>query len=207
MSKRSIPIVSAIALGASAAGLAQTTIDRAFTATGTRCEDVTWSRETLAQYPRIANACQSVRQQNGKYYVKFTGEVRKVGDRGRTLTLDFKDGDQVTLSPPENMSIYLDGRATPVRDLRRGDVLNFYVPQDQLAAEFPEGERFAVSVPIPFARPEPERVALVPGATMSATAPELPKTASELPALGLCGLLLTALGAALTTLRRLHRAA
>jgi hypothetical protein len=206
MSKRSIPIVSAIALGASAAGLAQTPIDRAFTATGTRCEDVTWSRGTLAQYPRIANACQSVTQQNGKYYVKFSGEVRKVGNRGRTLTIDFKDGDQVTLSPPENMSIHFDGRATAVRDLRRGDVLNFYVPQDQLVAEFPEGEALAVAVPIPFAQPGPSRVALVPGARMSSTAPELPKTASELPALGLFGFLLTALGAALTTLRRLHRA-
>ena len=206
MSKRSILILSAVALAASAASLAQSPTDRAFTATGTRCEDVTWSRESLAQYPRIANACQSVTQQNGKSYVKFSGEVRKVGDRGRTLTVAFKDGDQVTLSPPENLSIYIDGKATPVRDLRRGDVLNFYVPQDQLAAEFPEGERFAVAVPVPFAPAESARVALVPGARMSSTAPELPKTASQLPALGLCGLLLTALGAALTTLRRLHRA-
>jgi len=204
MSKPSIPILSAIALGASAAGLAQSAMDRAFTATGTRCEDVTWSRETLAQYPRIADACQSVTQQNGKYYVKFSGEVRKVGDRGRTLTIDFKEGDQITLTPPENLSVYFDGKATPVRDLRRGDVLNFYVPQDQLAAQFPEGEAFAVAVPVPFARSAPERVALVPGATMSATPSELPKTASMLPALGLSGLLLAALGAAMTTLRRLH---
>jgi len=205
MSKRSIPIVSAIVLGASAAGVAQTPVDRAFTATGTRCEDVTWSQETLARYPKIANACQSVTEKDGKYYVKFSGEVREVRDRGRRLTIDFKDGDRVTLNPSENMTINLDGRKTPVRELRRGDVLNFYVPQDQLAAQFPEGEAFAVSVPIPFAKPVTTRVALVPGATMRATAPELPKTASEIPLLGLCGLLLTALGAALTTLRRLHR--
>jgi len=205
MSKRSIPILAAIVLGASAAGLAQTPVDRAFTATGTHCEDVTWSKETLAKYPRIASACQSVTEQDGKYFVKFSGEVRNVGYRGRTLTIDFKDGDQVTLSPSENMTINLDGKKTPVRELRRGDVLNFYVPQDQLAAQFPEGEAFAVAVPIPFAKPESTRVALVPGATMSATSPQLPKTASELPALGLCGLLLMAFGAALTTLRRVRR--
>lgn len=204
MSKYSISICSAVALAASAAALAQTT-NPAFTATGTKCADVTWSQETLAKYPKIGDACQSVMQRDGKYFVVFSGEVRTVADRGRKLTVDFKDGERVTLNPPESMSVQIDGRATRVRDLRRGDVLNFYVPQERFVAEFPEGT--AVSVPIRITPAASERVALVPGATMRSTAPALPKTASELPALGLAGLLFAAFGATLTTVRRLRRPA
>jgi hypothetical protein len=206
MSKRSSPILFALALGASAAGVAQTPTDMAFTATGTNCADVTWSKATLAQYPHIAEACQGVVERDGKYYVKFSGDVRNVADRGRSLTVDFKNGERVTLNPPENMSIDVNGKKVAVRDLRSGDTLNFYVPQSRLAVQFPEGDPLRVSVPIRVARAEPERAALVPGAKMSSSAPQLPKTASELPAIGLCGLLLTALGATLTGLRRLSRA-
>lgn len=68
MSKYSIAICSAVALAAAAAASAQAT-SPAFTASGTRCEDVTWSQETLAKYPKIGAACQSVMQRDGKYFV------------------------------------------------------------------------------------------------------------------------------------------
>lgn len=200
MLKSSITIWSAALLAASAAVAAQTN-NPAFTASGTKCEDVKWSQETLAKYPKIGDACQSVLQRDGKYFVVFSGEVRTVADRGRKLTIDFKDGERATLNPPEGMSVEINGRPTRVRDLRRGDVLNFYVPQERFAAQFPEGT--AVSVPIRITPAASERVALVPGAVMHGTAPALPKTASELPALGLAGLLFAAFGATLTALRRL----
>lgn len=205
MLKHSSPIIFALALGASAAGVAQTAADTAFTATGTSCSDVSWSKAVLAQYPRIAEACQGVVQRDGKYYVKFSGDVREVADRGRSLTVDFKNGERVTLSPPDEMSVDVNGKEIAVGDLRRGDRLNFYVPQSRLAVQFPEGDPLRVSVPIRVARAEPERAGLVPGATMSSSERELPKTASVVPAIGLCGLLLTALGATLTGSRRLLR--
>jgi len=205
MSKRSISILFALALGASAAGIAQTAADMTFTATGTDCADVTWSKATLAQYPHIAKACQGVVQRDGKYFVKFSGNVRKVADHGRTLTVSFKNGERVTLNPPENMSVDVNGKELAVGDLRSGDTLNFYVPQSRLAVQFPEGDPLRVSVPIRVTSARPEPGTLVPGATMPSGAPKLPKTASELPAIGLCGLLLTALGATLTGLRRLPR--
>lgn len=206
MLKRFIPIFSVVALLASAASLAQTSVDRAFTATGTNCADVDWSRQALEQYPKIASACQSVVERDGKYHVKFSGEVRRVADRGRSLTVDFQGGDQVTLSPPEDMTVYMDGKNTPVRNLRPGDVLNFYVPQDRLVVQFAESDPMKVSAPITIAPAGPERVALVPGATMGEASGELPRTASSLPLLGLAGLLLMALGATLTARRRVRPA-
>lgn len=199
MSKHSVWFATLAALGTSVAILAQPSTDSAFKATGTRCEDVTWSKETLEKYPRITDACQSVTQREGKYYVVFSGTVRTVSNSGRSLTLDFKDGDRVTLNPPPEMRFNVDGKATSARNLRRGDLLNFYVPQDRLVAQIPEGER--VSAPIPITQWQPQRLAQVPSAKFSRSAPVLPKTASNLPAVAVGGLLLLALGAGMSARR------
>src|SRR5690606_31107912 len=128
--------ICTLTLAAASVGHAQERPGAAFTTTGTRCSDVQWSPEALAQYPRIATACREVMQRDGKYYVRFEGEVQRVADRGQQLTIDFRDGDRLTVTPPENLSVTIDGRPTAARDLRPGDELTFYVPQDQLAVSF-----------------------------------------------------------------------
>jgi len=194
-------LLGMIALASSGALFAQTSVDRAFTATGTSCDQVTWSEQALDQYPHIASACREVMERDGKYFVRFEGEVERVRDRGRAITVNFREGDRVTLSPPENLSIYMDGRRTSAANLRPGDQLNFYIPQDQLVATFFEGEpetATAQEVPITaepeetFARAEPESQSRLPG------------TASSLPMLGFAGLILLVLGAGLS-IRRLTR--
>ena len=173
--------------------IAESDVDRAFTATGASCDQITWSREALAKYPQLASACQDVMERDGKYYVKFSGTVRRVADRGRSVTVNFKDGGELALTPPENMSLYINGRPKAASRLQRGDELTFYVPQDKLAAPPPE----PTLTIIPITR---IRVAQAPAREPAAA--ELPKTASALPSLGLCGVLLMSLGAVLTTRRR-----
>jgi hypothetical protein len=164
---------------ASAAVFAQNRVDAAFSAAGTSCDDITWSRESLASYPNIASACQEVMQRDGKYYVKFEGEVRRVANRGEQVTIDFVGGDTITLSPPENMSLTIDGRARQARDLRPGDELTFYVPQNQLEADFFADEPATTATP-------PQVVPITPPAELLAqgdesSEPTLPATASVLP--------------------------
>ncbi|HEX6261098.1 MAG TPA: hypothetical protein VFZ51_10625, partial [Woeseiaceae bacterium] len=103
ISKSSL-LLGAVALASSAAVSAQASIDRPFTATGGSCDQVTWSEEALEMYPQIASACQEVMERDGKYFVRFEGEVERVRDRGRKITVDFRQGDRLTLSPPENLS-------------------------------------------------------------------------------------------------------
>jgi hypothetical protein len=203
MSMKTYPIMAgALALAASAAW-GQSVSNSAFTAAGSSCDQVTWSDDALAKYPHIASACQEVVNRDGKYFVKFQGEVRRVAKGGREITVEFKGGDSLRLAPSKGMSVDVGGKETPVEDLRPGSVLNFFVPQDQLAAQFPQGTR--VSVPIPMSAPEPQHVALLPHATMAASPPKMPKTAGELPGLGLLGSMLVALGAVLTIHRRTGR--
>lgn len=203
-------LLLSITLAASAAALSQSKVDRAFTATGASCDQVTWSQSALAQYPRIAEACQEVLQRDGKYYVKFQGEVRRVADRGRQVTIDFEGGDRLTLTPPENLRIYINGRATPVSQLRPGDQLNFYVPQDQLAASFFAGEdvQTAQAQEVPIEPAPPERMAAADPQTETTSPPEdteLPRTAGTLPWLGVGGGALLALGLGLSIRRRTAR--
>lgn len=200
MMMRTKILMGTIALATSSAVLAQSR-GSAFTATGTSCDDVTWSQEALESYPRIASACQEVMQRDGRYFVRFEGEVRRVADRGRQVTIDFRDGDRLTLTPPENLSLSINDRLITPQQLRPGDELSFYVPQNQLAAVFFAGQpETAPAQEVPIT-PEPaeERVAA------AAQAPSaLPSTASMLPILGAAGLILVSLGGALT-LRRVRR--
>ncbi len=80
-------LVGAITIAATATAFAQSRVDRAFTATGTSCDQVEWSQEALEDYPQIASACQEVLERNGRYFVLFEGEVERVADRGRQITV------------------------------------------------------------------------------------------------------------------------
>ncbi len=198
--KSSLVVTLAVLAGAGSAFAQTTSVDRAFTATGTSCEDVTWSDETLEQYPNIAQACREVMERDGRYYVRFEGEVQRVRNRGREVTVDFEGGDRLTLTPPEDMSLYIDGRQRSPRDLAPGDRLNFYVPQDQLVATFFAGEpQSAPAEEAPIRAPEPEERY----AATEFDQDRLPQTASALPFAALAGMLLVVLGAALTAWRRL----
>ncbi|HVS77273.1 MAG TPA: hypothetical protein VHE11_10075 [Steroidobacteraceae bacterium] len=201
MSNRIVSIIAVAALGASASAsaLAQSPTDVTFSATGTSCEDVNWSKQTLALHPRIAESCQSVVQRDGKYFVVFSGKVTRVDRVGRSLTVAFDDGERVTLSPPADMRVDIEGTMTRVRDLQRGQKLTFYVPQDRFVAEVPEGEDVLAEVPI--TQWEPQHLASANQAATEARPEELPKTATELGMLALGGLALVIIGAGLTTAR------
>jgi hypothetical protein len=212
MKQCTITLMALTAAAAAAAASAQSRVDRAFEATGTSCEQVTWSQEALTKYPNIQKACKEVMQRDGKYYVKFEGEVERVSDRGQQVTVDFEGGDRLTLTPPENLTVYMDGRETSVTSLRPGDQLNFYVPQDRLSATFFQGDvQTATAQQVPIAPAPATRVAQAPPEaeqqqdTGAATDAELPRTAGPLPWIGLAGVLLSALGASLSIRRRMRQ--
>lgn len=179
----------AVGFAATAAFGQQNRVERAFNATGTECDDVTWSEEALEQYPNLASACREVMQRDGKYYVRFEGEVQRVTDRGRQVTVDFRDGDTLTLTPPEDMTVTINNRETPVRNLRPGDDLTFFVPQDQLAASFFAGQpQTAPPQVVPI---EPPREIVAQNQPPRQT---LPRTASWWPLTAFVGAELLAVG-------------
>src|SRR5690606_21352477 len=143
--------------------------------------------------------CRGVLERDGSYFVQFEGQVERVANRGEEVTIDFRGGDRLTLTPPENMTIYMDGKRSTAADLRPGDRLTFYIPQSQLVATFFAGEpETAPAQEAPISEESEEQVA--------ATAPPpsrnaLPGTASSLPMLAVGGLMLLAFGGMLTIRR------
>lgn len=193
--RRPILILGGAAVSLMAAtALAQTSVDRSFTTTAKNCDGVNWSDAALKAYPNIASACQAVEERNGKTYVKFQGRVERNINRGQQLAINFRDGDTMTLSPPENTQLYVNGRKTPVSQLQRGDELNFYVPEDQFVAQVQEESPTQyVVVPIVY------REVIREEAPQQAAS--LPSTAGDLPLLALGGFMLLGLGAGMTIVR------
>ena len=173
---------TACLIACAATATAQTSVDRSFTAVSKDCDHIQWSDRALAVHPTIASACQGVEERNGKTYVKFQGKVKKVVNRGEQLVINFKDGGEVTLTPPAEMNLYVRGKKTPVADLARGDELNFYIAEDRLAAQFPETEV------------ETARLVVVPIYEPERTASTLPSTGGSLPLVALGGMLALGFG-------------
>jgi hypothetical protein len=191
MSIRTLTTLSAAGLIVCAsAAIAQSSTDRSFTAVADNCDSVTWSERALATYPTIASACQGVEERNGKRYVKFSGTVKSSEQQGQRLVVNFKDGGEVTLTPPADTSLYVNGKKTPVASLARGDKLNFYIAEDRLAAQFPETEQ------------QSARFVIVPIVIREQQLASLPHTAGPLPLLALVGAFSLGLGGLLSLYRR-----
>jgi hypothetical protein len=50
-------------------------------------------------------------------------------NRGEQLVVNFKDGVEVTLTPPPETSFYVNGKKAKVAELERGSDLNFYIAE------------------------------------------------------------------------------
>ena len=196
MSIKTVTMVSTACLIACASlATAQTSVDRSFKPVTKDCSGIEWSERALATYPTIASACQGVEERNGKTYVKFSGTLNRNVNRGEQLVVDFKGGGQVTLSPPPETNLYVNGQRTPVSKLERGSELNFYVAEDRLAAQFtptaePEIQTTRMVI-VPIVVDRPERMAA-----------SLPSTAGEWPLVALTGMLALGFGGLLTLYRR-----
>ena len=190
--KKMTMVSTACLIVCASAATAQTSVDKSFTAVSKDCSGIQWSQRALTMYPTIGSACQSVEERNGKTFVKFQGTLKKNVNRGQQLVVNFKDGGDVTLTPPPETSFYVDGKKTKVADLQRGSELNFYIAEDRLAAQVPETEvTTARLVVVPLvANEQPERMA------------SLPSTAGPLPLLALGGMLTLGFGGLLSLYRR-----
>ncbi|MDY6948031.1 MAG: LPXTG cell wall anchor domain-containing protein [Pseudomonadota bacterium] len=180
-----------------------TSVDRSFNPAPKDCADVRWSSAALQAFPSIGAACQAVEQRNGRTFVKLQGEVESVKEGGKRIRVDFEDGGELTFTPSQQMTLYLDGERTAFSEVRDGMQLNFYVPEDRLQAELqPDPARVAfIVVPLDLRLDS----ATAPGSSNLSAMNQLPATASMWPWIGSIGAALLVLALTLTTRRRFHR--
>lgn len=98
--------------------------------TETGCDSVNFGQEVLDNFPKAKQACREVRLKNGEPYARFVAEI--VGQSKGNVTVKFKDRDnkdvsEMVLTPPEGAKVKVLGESVKIRDLKRGQQLDFWV--------------------------------------------------------------------------------
>ncbi len=169
------------------------------------CEDVSWNRSLLRDYPWVADGCQEAIIVDGQKWARFEAEFEQLHHDG-AITSDFRDENgrslgSVRLMPGEDQRVMLDGRPYRFSELKEGQVLNFYAPENAYAFTTKPGASDTEMVKIVEPRKEREMAKAQPAKTKK---PEtLPATAGPLPIIALGGILSLLGGVTLTTRRRL----
>lgn len=175
------------------------------------CTAMQWHTDLLGVYPWVAEGCHAVVVVNGEKWARFEGKFVRSNNNG---TFDTKFNNPanrplgtVTMSPGPGQRMQLDGVSTPFSNLKRDQILNFYVPEGALGfavkpgvprtelvkyVETPKTEAPVESKPVLLA-------AAVPASKQ--TANRLPATAGPLPLFALGGLM-SMLGGLGLTIRR-----
>lgn len=119
------------------------------------CSALKFSEAFLTRYPKAPAACLEAREHDGKRYAKFDAKVYITGPEITTVNLVNSKGDVVdtfSLKPGPEQKIKINGKDTKFRDLRVGEKITFWVPEDRMeAAELPGAtdNTWAVMPPLP----------------------------------------------------------
>ncbi len=190
-------IVSILA-GAALFGLAQQGFAGAHEAAAPSCDDLSFSGQFAARFPNAKDYCLAVHEVDGRLFAEFEGEI--VRNRGGKVRARFKGpdgnwGPTTEFEPDMSQRIKIGSRTYQLRDMQRGQQLNFMVPEDRFEVHV-AGDDDIDTAP----------AAVAPVTAMMAPADDggamLPSTASPLASIGLLGGLLVALGTGIGFLRR-----
>ena len=190
------------------------------------CNDIEWHRDMLRDYPWVADACHEAVTVDGQKWARLEAEFQTFSGDG-VLSSNFRDDrgrslGSIDLMPDSDQRVLLDGRPRKFSELRRGQVLNFYVPQGgysfatepaatpaaqlRLAERRDEQQRLDDQRRADQRRNEPAQRQLAQADQSASTRPTvLPATAGPLPLLALGGVMSLLGGLALSTRRRRAR--
>lgn len=156
------------------------------------CSEVVWEPSVLSQYPNIGDLCQAVVERDGKQYVEVQGKFVRMHDGKARIKFKHSDGSYgktfESKELPDDYKITVNGKPTLLHRVQRDTQLTVYLPPDrfELISDLTAASNSYAMVEAP---------------------PEMPKTASWTPLLGLLGALGCGLGLLMTGLRRLRRRA
>lgn len=129
-----VPAIAAVLLAASApAGAASGTV-------GAGCSDIRFDPAFLQAYPRAPAACQEVVTKNGKKLVRCSAQVSKVEKDHFQLHFLNAVGKPIepvqtlTLLPQAGQKVRVNGKDVPYAELRKGDKVDFWVPEKSVGA-------------------------------------------------------------------------
>ena len=130
---RKIPVIAVAALLAGAAAPGRATA--AEHPAGPACGDMLWNADLLKAFPRAPAACQEIAVRDGKQYARFRARVTAVTPdtvKVRFLTANGILEREIALKAAPDARVSLNGRKVGYPELRKDDVLTFWVAEGQL---------------------------------------------------------------------------
>ena len=105
------------------------------------CTDFKWSQAFLKKYPKAPAACLEGRVYKGVKYGKFDAKVY-INSLPDFITFTFVNaaGDEMpgatmSVKPKPGAVVYIDGKQTKPEDLKVGQKVTFWVPENRLEAK------------------------------------------------------------------------
>lgn len=125
------------------------------------CSDINWHQDMLRHFPWVAEACHETVVVEGRKWTRFEAEFETL-NRDGTITTDFRDHrgrslGSIDLAPGPGQRVLLDGQPTRFSDLDRGQVLNFYAEEGELAFSTEPGARPSEQLQVAQRGDEPRR--------------------------------------------------
>ena len=176
------------------------------------CKAMNWNSELVGTYPWVSEACRAVVVVNGEKWARFQGNFKRSNNDGSFDTEFVSRSDRnlgtVTMTPEPGQRVHLENRDVRFSDLKRDQVLSFYVPEGAMG--------FALEPGVPSSRmakvvnttdesqiaEDDQPVQLAQAETREEErASVLPSTAGPLPLFALGGLM-SLLGGLGLTIRR-----
>ena len=99
------------------------------------CTTIVLDQQFLKAYPEAPAACQGVAVKNGINKVHYQAKVTDISKDVVTLTFlnAYKDpvtnGRPLKFTPPKELELSVNGKKERASDLKKGDVLDFWVPE------------------------------------------------------------------------------
>ncbi len=117
------------------------------------CSELHFSQAFLDKYPKAPMACQEGRVYKGDRYAKFTGKVYLNSADRTTITIQDKDGNDVTtlsIKPGPDSAVKINGKDVKFKDLQKGETMTFWISEKRLGAQAlpaPTNDRWALAPP------------------------------------------------------------
>ena len=99
------------------------------------CSEFKFSEAILDKYPQAPAACLEGRVYKGEKYAKYNGRVYlPMTDRITLEIIDLAGNTATTFSykPSPTQVVMVNGRPEQYKDLRKGEVITFWIPESRL---------------------------------------------------------------------------
>lgn len=114
-------------------------------------KDIQFSHEFLERYPNAAPACREVKVKDGEKWARFDTKVKKVSKGQVTVDVLNVRGDAlatVTIAPPADATLNMEGKAKKYSSLRAGDSLSLWMPENRFGFYSDAGSSKLTELPI-----------------------------------------------------------